>query len=136
MSGATLSRFYSFHYLMPFMVAGLGVVHLVMLHERGSSNPMGIRGDVGKVPFHAYYTSKDLYGGLMGIGALVGISLLSPYTLGDAENYRGANALVTPEHIQPEWYFLFIYALLRSIPNKMGGVIALVGSIVVVGLLP
>ena len=109
---------------------------MVILHERGSSNPMGIRGDIGRVPMHAYYTIKDIYGGLIGLGLLSGVSLLSPSLFGDAENYKGANALVTPEHIQPEWYFLFIYALLRSVPNKIGGVLVLVGSIIIVGVMP
>lgn len=102
MSGATLSRFYSLHYLLPFIIAGMGIIHMVMLHEKGSNNPMGIRGDIGRVPFHAYFTTKDIYGVLIAIGILSGISLLRPYMLGDAENYKGANALVTPEHIQPE----------------------------------
>lgn len=111
-------------------------MHIVALHDRGSSNPLGIRGDVGKIVFYPYYIVKDVYGIMIGWGIISALSLLLPSMLIDGENYKEANALITPEHIQPEWYFLYIYALLRAIPNKAGGVVALVGGIVVILLCP
>lgn len=136
MSNATLNRFFSLHYLLPFVLAALAVVHLLALHEGGSNNPIGVRSDIDKIPFHSYYVFKDMYGAIvLGFIALV-LVFLFPYVLGDPENFQPANPLVTPEHIKPEWYFLFAYAILRSIPNKLGGVVALVSSILVLFLLP
>nr|QWQ49858.1 cytochrome b [Craspedacusta sowerbii] len=130
-SGATLNRFYSLHYLFPFVLAGIVAVHIIFLHETGSNNPIGLRSDVDKVTFHIYYTSKDAFGFLI-LGALLSLLVFyTPNLLGDAENFIPANPLVTPVHIMPEWYFLFAYAILRAIPNKLGGVIALVASIVI-----
>nr|YP_001648610.1 cytochrome b [Halisarca dujardinii]ABW76602.1 apocytochrome b [Halisarca dujardinii] len=135
-SNATLNRFFSLHYLLPFVLAALAVVHLLALHEGGSNNPIGVRSDIDKIPFHSYYVFKDMYGAIvLGFIALV-LVFLFPYVLGDPENFQPANPLVTPEHIKPEWYFLFAYAILRSIPNKLGGVVALVSSILVLFLLP
>lgn len=131
----TLTRFFSFHFLFPFIILGGVLVHLIFLHERGSGNPLGVRRDFDKVPFHPYFTLKDLLGVLFLINFLVVISLLFPNTLSDPENCIPANPLVTPVHIQPEWYFLFAYAILRSIPNKLGGVIALVLSVLILILL-
>lgn len=135
-SNATLNRFFSLHYLLPFILAGLSIMHLIALHEDGSNNPIGIRSDIDKVGFHYYYVLKDIYGVVVLIMALVIIAFLFPYSLGDAENFKPANPLVTPVHIKPEWYFLFAYAILRSIPNKLGGVVALVFSILVLLVLP
>nr|ATI10786.1 cytochrome b [Plenaster craigi] len=135
-SNATLNRFYSLHYLLPFILIALVVVHLIALHEEGSNNPVGIRSDIDKVPFHYYYALKDLYGFTVLTIALIILVFLYPYLLGDAENFKQANPLVTPVHIKPEWYFLFAYAILRSIPNKLGGVVALMFSILVLFLLP
>lgn len=135
-SNATLNRFYSLHYLLPFILAGLALVHLIALHEDGSSNPIGVRSDIDKIPFHYYYVLKDLYGMVVLAIILSVFVFLFPYTLGDPENFRQANPLVTPVHIQPEWYFLFAYAILRSIPNKLGGVVALVASLLVLFFLP
>lgn len=135
-SNATLNRFFSLHYLLPFVLAGLSVVHLIALHEEGSNNPIGIRSDIDKVPFHHYYALKDLFGAVVFIMVLCVIVFLFPYAGGDAENFKQANPLVTPVHIKPEWYLLFAYAILRSIPNKLGGVVALLFSILVLLLLP
>ena len=135
-SNATLNRFYSLHYLLPFILMGLAIVHLIALHEDGSNNPIGVRSDIDKVPFHHYYMVKDFYGVIILLIGLSVLTFLLPYLLGDAENFKQANPLVTPVHIKPEWYFLFAYAILRSIPNKLGGVIALVASVLVLFFLP
>lgn len=135
-SNATLNRFFSLHYLLPFVLAGLAIVHLIALHEGGSNNPIGIRSDIDKVPFHHYYALKDVYGVIVFMLGLSILAFLFPYTLGDAENFKPANPLVTPVHIKPEWYFLFVYAILRSIPNKLGGVVALLSSVLVLLFMP
>nr|QJS34656.1 cytochrome b [Stichopathes sp. n. NB-2020] len=135
-SNATLNRFFSLHYLFPFLLAALAVIHLICLHEEGSHNPIGVRSDFDKVFFHVYYTSKDWYG-MVGLAmVLSAIVCLAPNLLVDPENFIQANPLVTPVHIQPEWYFLFAYAILRSIPNKLGGVIAMFSSLLILFLLP
>jgi len=115
---------------------GLGGVHLLFLHERGSSNPLGVNSNFDKIPFHPYFSRKDLFGVFGALSGLVLICLFAPWALGDPENFLQANPLVTPIHIQPEWYFLMSYAILRSIPNKLGGVIALVLSILVLMVCP
>nr|AAK21937.1 cytochrome b [Pteronotus personatus]ANY64148.1 cytochrome b [Pteronotus personatus] len=133
---ATLTRFFAFHFLLPFIIAALVVVHLLFLHETGSSNPTGIPSDPDMVPFHPYHTIKDILGILMMLTALSTLVLFSPDLLGDPDNYIPANPLNTPPHIKPEWYFLFAYAILRSIPNKLGGVLALVLSILILAIVP
>nr|AXS66599.1 cytochrome b [Curculionoidea sp. 24 KM-2017] len=133
---ATLTRFFTFHFLFPFIVLALMVIHLLFLHQTGSSNPLGTPYNIDKTPFHPYYTYKDIVGFLILGISLVCLSLSNPYLLGDPDNFTPANPLVTPIHIQPEWYFLFAYAILRSIPNKLGGVIALVMSIAILYTLP
>nr|NP_991001.2 cytochrome b [Elops hawaiensis]NP_991066.2 cytochrome b [Elops saurus] len=133
---ATLTRFFAFHFLLPFVVAAATMLHLLFLHETGSNNPIGINSNADKIPFHPYYTYKDLLGFAILITALAALSLFSPNLLGDPENFTPANPLVTPPHIKPEWYFLFAYAILRSIPNKLGGVLALLFSILVLLLVP
>lgn len=135
-SNATLNRFFSLHYLLPFVLAGLVLVHLIALHVDGSNNPIGIDGNIDKIPFHPYYSTKDLLG--YGVFAII-FSLFvffAPNYLGHPDNYIPANPLVTPPHIQPEWYFLFAYAILRSIPDKLFGVLALFGSLLVLLVLP
>nr|QNH73780.1 cytochrome b [Leptocoma sperata] len=132
----TLTRFFALHFLLPFVIAGLTLVHLTFLHETGSNNPMGIPSDCDKIPFHPYYTTKDLLGFALMLSTLAALALFSPNLLGDPENFTPANPLVTPPHIKPEWYFLFAYAILRSIPNKLGGVLALAASILVLFLVP
>lgn len=133
---ATLNRFFAFHFLVPFIIAAIIIIHLLFLHQRGSNNPLGINRDIDKIPFHPYFTIKDLVGFLIIMRCLILISLIDPYLLGDPENFNPANPLVTPVHIQPEWYFLFAYAILRSIPNKLGGVIALLLSILILAIIP
>nr|ALO76879.1 cytochrome b [Anaspidinae sp. GENSP01] len=133
---ATLTRFFTFHFLFPFILAALIMIHLLFLHQTGSNNPLGMNSNIDKIPFHPYFSFKDLIGFLIMIFSLVILSLLDPYLLGDPDNFTPANPLVTPVHIQPEWYFLFAYAILRSIPNKLGGVIALVLSIAILLFLP
>nr|ABU45667.1 cytochrome b [Calcarius lapponicus] len=132
----TLTRFFALHFLLPFVIVGLTLVHLTFLHETGSNNPLGIPSDCDKIPFHPYYTIKDVLGFALMLSLLVSLALFSPNLLGDPENFTPANPLVTPPHIKPEWYFLFAYAILRSIPNKLGGVLALAASILVLFLMP
>lgn len=135
-NNATLNRFFSLHYLFPFILVGLIIIHLVLLHSSGSNNPVGINSNSDKIPFHSYFTSKDVYGFLILIILISILIFYLPNVLGDPENFINANPLVTPIHIMPEWYFLFAYAILRAIPNKLGGVIALVLSIVILAILP
>nr|AFX69406.1 cytochrome b [Pseudoxiphophorus cataractae]AFX69407.1 cytochrome b [Pseudoxiphophorus cataractae] len=133
---ATLTRFFAFHFLFPFIVAAATLVHLVFLHETGSNNPIGLNSNTDKISFHPYFSYKDLLGFVFLLAMLVTLSLFSPNLLGDPENFTPANPLVTPPHIKPEWYFLFAYAILRSIPNKLGGVLALLASILVLMVVP
>nr|YP_654317.1 cytochrome b [Agaricia humilis]ABG02291.1 cytochrome b [Agaricia humilis] len=135
-SGATLSRFFSLHFLFPFLLVILVGVHLIYLHVEGSSSPVGSKSPVDDVVFHVYYTSKDWYGIVVTLTLLSVIVYLVPNLLGDPENFIQANSLVTPVHIQPEWYFLFAYAILRSIPNKFGGVVSMFFSILILFFFP
>nr|BAV69559.1 cytochrome b [Hampala macrolepidota] len=133
---ATLTRFFAFHFMLPFIIAAVTILHLLFLHETGSNNPIGLNSDADKIPFHPYFTYKDLQGFVIMLLALALLALFSPNLLGDPENFTPANPLVTPPHIKPEWYFLFAYAILRSIPNKLGGVLALLFSILVLMVVP
>lgn len=133
---ATLTRFFTFHFLLPFVIAGLSGVHLLFLHQTGSNNPLGTNSNLEKIPFHPYFSFKDLFGFIIFFWLLMILVLTNPFLLGDVENFIPANPLVTPVHIQPEWYFLFAYAILRSIPNKLGGAVALVASILILLILP
>nr|AAX14588.1 cytochrome b [Parosphromenus anjunganensis] len=133
---ATLARFFAFHFLFPFIIAAATVLHLLFLHETGSNNPVGLNSKVDKIPFHPFFSYKDLLGFAMLLLALTTLSLFSPNILGDPDNFTPANPLITPPHVKPEWYFLFAYAILRSIPNKLGGVLALFASILVLLLAP
>nr|QNG56182.1 cytochrome b [Cucujus sp. MJ-2020] len=133
---ATLTRFFTFHFLFPFIVVALVMMHLLFLHQTGSNNPLGTNSNIDKMPFHPYFSFKDILGFLIMSMMLIMLSLMSPYLLGDPDNFIPANPLVTPIHIQPEWYFLFAYAILRSIPNKLGGVLALVMSIAILYIMP
>jgi len=135
-NNATLNRFYSLHFLLPFVIAGLSLVHLALLHKDGSNNPLGIDSAVDKVPFYPYFVLKDLYA--LSIYFLVFGSLVYfyPNLLGHPDNYIPADPLHTPAHIVPEWYFLPFYAILRSIPNKLGGVLAMFGSLLILFLIP
>nr|YP_010151021.1 cytochrome b [Chaetodon speculum]QQV73512.1 cytochrome b [Chaetodon speculum] len=133
---ATLTRFFAFHFLLPFIIAAMTMVHLMFLHQTGSNNPLGLNSDVDKISFHPYFSFKDLLGFAIALTLLASLALFAPNLLGDPDNFIPANPLVTPPHIKPEWYFLFAYAILRSIPNKLGGVLALLASILVLMMVP
>src|SRR3954463_10594145 len=134
----TLNRFFALHYLLPFVIIAVVGLHLVALHTHGSNNPLGIdkKGPQDSIPFHPYYTIKDFYG--LGLFALIygALVFFAPNLLGEPDNYIPANPLQTPPHIVPEWYLLPFYAILRSIPNKLLGVIAMFGSILLLCFLP
>nr|WEG23135.1 cytochrome b [Siphona sp. 1 HNL-2023a] len=133
---ATLTRFFTFHFILPFIVLATTIIHILFLHETGSNNPIGLNSNTDKIPFHPYFTFKDIVGFIIMMMFLILLVLINPNLLGDPDNFIPANPLVTPIHIQPEWYFLFAYAILRSIPNKLGGVIALVLSIAILFIMP
>nr|WRQ18262.1 cytochrome b [Nandigallia matai] len=133
---ATLSRFFSLHFMLPFMIAFMVMIHLMFLHETGSSNPIGLNSEIDKIPFHPYFSIKDILGFSFTISIMVSFNMMEPYMMTDPDNFTPANPMVTPIHIQPEWYFLFAYAILRSIPNKLGGVMALFMSILILTVLP
>merc|ERR1712218_281255 len=132
----TLRRFYSLHFLLPFVIAAVSAVHILFLHQTGSSNPLGVNSNYDKLPFHQYYSIKDILGFRIVLTGFTFICFFNPWLLGDPENFIPANPLVTPVYIQPEWYFLMAYAILRSIPNKLGGVVALAISIIILIICP
>nr|ATN42055.1 cytochrome b [Macaca fascicularis] len=132
----TLTRFFTLHFILPFIIIALTAVHLLFLHETGSNNPCGISSDSDKIAFHPYYTTKDILGLILLLFILATLTLLSPNLLNDPDNYTPADPLNTPPHIKPEWYFLFAYTILRSIPNKLGGVLALFMSILILTAIP
>nr|QPZ50299.1 cytochrome b [Trachypithecus phayrei]QPZ50312.1 cytochrome b [Trachypithecus phayrei]QPZ50325.1 cytochrome b [Trachypithecus phayrei]QPZ50351.1 cytochrome b [Trachypithecus phayrei]QPZ50364.1 cytochrome b [Trachypithecus phayrei] len=132
----TLTRFFTLHFTLPFIIATLTALHLLFLHETGSNNPCGIPSNSDKIPFHPYYTIKDILGLILLLLILMTLVLFSPDLLSDPDNYTPANPLNTPPHIKPEWYFLFAYAILRSVPNKLGGVLALLLSILILAIMP
>lgn len=135
---ATLNRFYALHYLLPFMIAGVVVLHIWALHVPGSNNPTGIEkhSDKDTLPFHPYFTVKDGFGLVVFLIVLAWFVFYIPNYLGDADNYIQANPLQTPAEIVPEWYYLPYYAILRSIPSKLTGVIALFSAILIFAFLP
>ena len=133
---ATLNRFFSLHYLLPFLIAALVAVHFIALHQHASNNPLGISSNIDKIPFHPYFTYKDVFGFFLFGIFFAYFVYFDPNVLGHPDNYIPANPLVTPAHIVPEWYFLPFYAILRSIPSKLGGVIAMVGAILILLVLP
>ena len=134
----TLNRFFSLHYLLPFAIAGVVILHLAALHQHGSNNPLGIdikrKGDT--IPFHPYYTIKDLFGLGVFLTIFVAVIAYAPNYMGHPDNYIPANPLVTPPHIVPEWYFLPFYAILRAVPDKLFGVLAMFAAIAVLFVLP
>jgi ubiquinol-cytochrome c reductase cytochrome b subunit len=132
----TLRRFFALHFFLPFIIIGAVGVHLLFLHQKGSRNPLGVNRNFDKLLFHPYFSLKDVLGLFIFIFFYTYLCMVKPWDLGDPENFIPANPLVTPLHIQPEWYFLFAYAILRSIPNKLGGVLALVLSVAVLYVLP
>jgi len=135
-SNATLNRFFILHFLLPFIILLLIILHFIILHETGSNNPLGINSNSDRVPFHTYFTLKDILGFTISITILLILITLSPNILLDPENFIEANPITTPNHIQPEWYFLWLYAILRSVPNKLGGVVALLLAIIILYLPP
>ena len=134
----TLNRFFSLHYLLPFVIVGVVILHLVALHRFGSNNPLGIdtRGPQDTIPFHPYYTIKDFFGLSVFLTFFAAAVFFFPNFMGHPDNYIPANALQTPAHIVPEWYFLPFYAILRAVPDKLGGVLAMFGAIAVLFILP
>ena len=135
-SNATLTRFYSLHFLLPLLTSAFVVIHIVLLHRRGRNNPLGISSSSEKIPFHWYFTIKDFVGFIVLLSFLISIVIFAPSLLGEPDNYILADPLNTPAHIVPEWYFLFAYAILRSVPNKLGGVVGLFASILILLSLP
>jgi len=135
-SNATLTRFFSFHFMAPLLLSGIVLIHLRLLHITGSNNPLGLSSSADKVPFHVYYTVKDALGYVVMSVGLLFVVFFSPFYLGEPDNFIEADPMKTPAHIVPEWYFLFAYAILRAIPNKLGGVIGLFASVAVLLPLP
>jgi ubiquinol-cytochrome c reductase cytochrome b subunit len=135
---ATLNRFFSLHYLLPFVIVGVVFLHVVALHITGSNNPLGVepKGPQDTLPFHPYYTAKDSFGLVIYFIVFAAIVFFAPNYLGHPDNYIPADPLVTPAHIVPEWYFLPYYAILRAVPDKLGGVLLMFGSILVWFVLP
>lgn len=134
MGNPTLNRFYSFHFLIPFVILLIVLVHLIFLHETGSTNTLGTNSNLDRVYFHPYFSLKDLFSFMFIIFIFLLLIFQWPYFLGDPENFIIANPMVTPVHIQPEWYLLFTYSILRAIPNKIGGVVFLISAILILML--
>jgi ubiquinol-cytochrome c reductase cytochrome b subunit len=132
----TLNRFFSFHYLLPFLIAAMALLHLILLHQHGSSNPLGITSIYDRVPFYPYFYVKDLFGFILFVLLFSLFVVYAPNYMGHPDNYIEANPLVTPAHIVPEWYFLPFYAILRTIPDKLGGVALMGLAIVILAMLP
>jgi quinol-cytochrome oxidoreductase complex cytochrome b subunit len=133
---ATSNRFFSLHYLLPFIIAGASLIHLAYIHKDGSNNPLGVNGNIDKIPFYPYFYIKDLYSTVLFTIGFSFFVFFVPNLLNHPDNYIEANPLVTPPHIVPEWYFLPFYAILRSIPHKTGGVIAMGAALLVLLLIP
>lgn len=132
----TLNRFYSFHYVLPFAIAGVALLHLILLHQPGSNNPLGISSVYDRIPFYPYFYVKDLFGFIVFILIFSFFVIYAPNYMGHPDNYIEANPLVTPAHIVPEWYFLPFYAILRAVPDKLGGVVLMGLAIFILALLP
>uniref|UniRef100_A0A5Q0RZ74 Cytochrome b n=1 Tax=Ptilonyssus chloris TaxID=2652178 RepID=A0A5Q0RZ74_9ACAR len=135
-NNATLNRFFSMHFMLPFIMMMMIIIHIMMLHEKGSSNPLGNNPNMDKINFHPYFTWKDLLMLMFILYMMMYITLIEPNLTMDPNNWIEANMMITPIHIQPEWYFLFAYAILRSIPNKLGGIIMMLMAIMLVMMLP
>nr|YP_010726202.1 cytochrome b [Neodiprion huizeensis]WDY84638.1 cytochrome b [Neodiprion huizeensis] len=135
-NNATLTRFFTIHFIMPFIILMMVLIHLMFIHQTGSNNPMGMNSDIDKIPFQPYFMLKDIIGFIILLSILLYIIMIKPNYLGDPDNFTPANPMSTPPHIKPEWYFLFAYAILRSIPNKLGGVIMLILSIFILLIMP
>jgi quinol-cytochrome oxidoreductase complex cytochrome b subunit len=131
-----LNRFFSLHYLLPFGIAGMAIVHLSLLHYNSSNNPLGCPSNMDKIPMYPFFIVKDLFSLLIFLLAFSGFIFFSPNSLGHPDNYIEANAMVTPPHIVPEWYFLPFYAILRAVPDKLLGVVAMGASIAIFFFIP
>ena len=136
MENATLNRFFSLHYLLPFVLAALAGVHLIALHNTLSGNPLGVNSKVDMIPFHPYFTAKDIFGVVLLLVLFAILVFFQPNLLGEPDNYIPANPMSTPPHIVPDWYFLPFYTMLRSIPNKLGGVICMGSALLIYFVLP
>nr|UQK68904.1 cytochrome b [Enhydris enhydris] len=132
----TLTRFFALHFILPFTLISLSSIHIILLHNEGSSNPLGTNSDIDKIPFHPYHSHKDMFMLTIMMTLIFLIMSFSPDLFNDPENFSKANPMVTPQHIKPEWYFLFAYGILRSIPNKLGGAVALTLSILILMTTP
>jgi len=135
-NNATLTRFYSLHYVLPFVIAAVSLIHLTLLHKNGSNNPVGSDANVDNISFYPYFFAKDLFAFFVFLFIFAIFVLTFPNTLNHPDNYIQADPMETPAHVVPEWYFLPFYAILRSIPHKAGGIIAMGGSIFVLFLIP
>jgi len=133
---ATLNRFFALHFILPFVIFALIIIHLLFLHQSGSRNPIGLNSDSDRIPFHSYFSIKDALGYSFVLLIFIMLIIYNPNIFTDPENFLLANPLVTPTHIKPEWYFLWLYAILRSIPNKLGGVVALFIALIILFSLP
>lgn len=136
MENATLTRFFTFHFLVPFIASAIAGLHIFLLHATGSNNPLGVNSSSDKIPFHWYYSVKDIVGFVVLFTLLFSLVIYAPNYLGEPDNFIAANPIRTPAHIMPEWYFLFSYCALRRIPNKLGGVLALFCSLLILMTLP
>nr|Q9MLL6.1 RecName: Full=Cytochrome b; AltName: Full=Complex III subunit 3; AltName: Full=Complex III subunit III; AltName: Full=Cytochrome b-c1 complex subunit 3; AltName: Full=Ubiquinol-cytochrome-c reductase complex cytochrome b subunit [Calliophis bivirgatus]AAF37231.1 cytochrome b [Calliophis bivirgatus] len=132
----TLTRFFALHFILPFIIISLSSIHIILLHNEGSNNPLGTNSDTDKIPFHPYHSYKDMLMTTILISILFYILSFTPNLFNDPENFTKANPMITPQHIKPEWYFLFAYGILRSIPNKLGGALALLLSIIILTSAP
>nr|AAO66219.1 cytochrome b [Liopholidophis sexlineatus]ABL14130.1 cytochrome b [Liopholidophis sexlineatus]ABL14133.1 cytochrome b [Liopholidophis sexlineatus] len=132
----TLTRFFALHFILPFIIISLSSIHIMLLHNEGSSNPLGTNSDIDKIPFHPYHSYKDMLMLTTLITLLFITMTFTPNMFNDPENFSKANPLMTPQHIKPEWYFLFAYGILRSIPNKLGGTLALLMSVMILTTAP
>nr|ADB11295.1 cytochrome b [Aspidomorphus schlegelii] len=132
----TLTRFFALHFILPFLIISMSSIHIILLHNQGSNNPLGTNPDIDKIPFHPYHSYKDILMATTLITLLFITMSFMPNLFNDPENFSKANPLITPQHIKPEWYFLFAYGILRSIPNKLGGTIALLMSVMVLTTTP
>jgi len=135
-NNATLNRFFSLHFLLPFLLSALAVAHMIALHQHGSSNPLGVSSNADKIPMHPYYLFKDLVTIFLFFLILALFVFYMPNALGHSDNYIPANPMQTPPSIVPEWYLLPYYAILRSIPNKLLGVVGMLGSLLILLAMP
>jgi ubiquinol-cytochrome c reductase cytochrome b subunit len=132
----TLNRFFALHFILPFVIRAIVIIHLLFLHQTGSNNPIGIEANSNRIPFHSYFSIKDRLVYAIVLILFIILIIYNPNLFTDPENFLLANPLVTPTHIKPEWYFLWLYAILRSIPNKLGGVVAIFSALLITFILP